>query len=101
MKGYVLLDGEVLDRDAFAEFVPRIAEAVEAHGGRFLARGGAVEVIEGDWTPHRIVIIEFESFERARGYLRSPEYAALQGLRQRAMRSRAMVVEGYDPDAGS
>ena len=101
MKGYVLVDREVLDREAFAEFAPRIAEAIAAHGGRFLARGGAVEVTEGDWTPRGIVIVEFESFERARGFMSSPEYAALEGLRERSMRSRTMVVEGYDPDAGS
>ena len=101
MKGYIVVDREVLDREAFAEFAPRIAEAIGAHGGRFLVRGGAVEVTEGDWAPHGLVIIEFESVERARGFMRSPEYAALQGLRERAMRSRTMVVEGHDPGAGS
>ena len=101
MKGYMLIDTEIFDQEVFAEFRPKIAEAMQAHGGRFLVRGGTVEVTEGDWAFQRVVIMEFDSFERARGFVRSPEYAALQGLRERCTHSKTMVVEGYDPDADS
>lgn len=99
MKGYMLIDTEVFDPDVFAQFRPRIAEAMKAHGGRFLVRGGTVEVTEGDWAFQRVVVMEFESFEKARGFVHSPEYAALQDLRDRCMHSKTMVVEGYNPEA--
>ncbi|MYA20643.1 MAG: DUF1330 domain-containing protein [Chloroflexi bacterium] len=100
MKGYMLIDTEVIDQELFAEFAVKIVDAMEAHGGRFLARGGTTEVIDGDWEPHRIVIMEFDSYERAQGFVRSAEYGALQDLRARCMHSRVIVVEGY-PDAAS
>ena len=99
MKGYMLIDTEILDQEVFAEFAVKIVDAMEAHGGRFLVRGGTTEVIDGDWEPHRIVIMEFDSFERAQGFVRSSEYGALQDLRARCMNSRTMVVAGYNPDA--
>ena len=101
MNGYMIIDTEVFDPELFAEFRPKIEEAMKAHGGRFLVRGGAVEITEGDWAFHRVVIMEFDSFERARGFVRSPEYTALQELRERCTHSRTMVVEGYNPDADS
>ena len=99
MKGYLLIDTEIIDQGAFGEFAPRIVEAVGAHGGRFLVRGGAIDVADGDWAPHRIVLIEFDSLERTRTFLGSPEYAALRELRDRCMRTRTIVLEGYDPGA--
>ena len=101
MNGYMLIDTEVFDPEVFAEFRSKIEEALQPHGGRFLVRGGAVEVTEGDWSFQRVVIIEFDSFERARGFVRSPEYTALQDLRERCMHSKTMVVEGYNPAADS
>ena len=99
MKGYMLIDTEIFDQAVFAEFAVKIVDAVEAHGGKYLVRGGTTEVIEGDWVPNRIVIMEFDSFERAQGFVHSSEYGALQDLRARCMNSRTMVVEGYNPDA--
>lgn len=92
----MMIDTEVFDQEVFAEFAPRIVEAVQAHGGRFLMRGGTAEVVEGDWTPNRVVVMEFDSFERARAFVRSPEYTSLNDLRSRCMHSQVVVVEGYD-----
>ena len=57
----MMIDTEVFDQEVFAEFAPKIVEAVQEHGGRFLMRGGTTEVIEGGWTPHRIVVMEFDA----------------------------------------
>lgn len=95
MKGYVVIDTEVIDQDAFAEFVERFPEALAANGGRFVVRGGRSEVAEGDWAPQRLVIMEFESYEAASAFLGSADYAALNELRRRAVNSRIVVVEGY------
>ncbi len=94
VKGYMFIDTEIFDQEVFAEFAVKIVDAMEAHGGRFLVRGGTTEVIDGDWEPNRIVIMEFDSLERAQGFVRSSEYGALQDLRARCMNARTMVVEG-------
>ena len=66
---------------------------VESHGGRFVARGGGVEVIEGDWTPKWIAILEFGNTERVKAWLGSPEYTALDGIRTKSSNINMVVVE--------
>ena len=92
----MVIDNTVFDQEVFAEFAPKIVEAVQAHGGRFLMRGGTTEVIEGDWNPDRVVMMEFDSFERAQAFVRSTDYTSLNDLRSRCMHSKVIVVEGYD-----
>ena len=65
-----------------------------AYGGRFLARGGAIQVVEGDNTPERIVVIEFDSLEQANAYANSPEYAELSVIRNRSTRTSTIIVDG-------
>ena len=59
MPAYLIADIVIADPDAYAEYRKRVLATVEAHGGRFLARGGATRTLEGDWAPQRLVIIEF------------------------------------------
>ncbi|MDE0653464.1 MAG: DUF1330 domain-containing protein [bacterium] len=94
MKGYVVIDTEVLDSEAYSEFAERIPAALAAHGGRFLVRTNEVAAVEGDWAPQRFVIVEFDDLEAARGFIGSSEYGALDDVRSRAVRSRIVVVEG-------
>ena len=95
MSSYVVIDTEVLDQDAFSEFFREIGDAVSANGGTFLVRSSDVAVIEGDWSPKRLAIMAFESDDGAAEFIRSSEYAAIQELRHRAVRSKVLVVEGY------
>ena len=95
MNGYVVIDTEVIDQHAFSEFVERIPGAMAANGGRFVVRGGQSQVAEGDWTPQRLVIMEFESYEAANAFLDSDEYTALDELRHKAVKSNVVVVEGH------
>ena len=67
---------------------------VEGHGGKFVARGGALDVISGDWTPRRIALLEFGSIEQAHAWLSSPEYTALDDIRTRSSSINMVVVEG-------
>jgi uncharacterized protein (DUF1330 family) len=67
---------------------------VKAHGGRYLARGGATDVLEGDWDIDRLVVLEFPSMEQARAWYDSPEYQEVAPIRQAASRARAVIVEG-------
>ncbi len=94
MAGYVLIDSEVTDEAVFAEFRGRVATTVEAHGGRYLVRGGATEVIEGEWMPHRIVVVEFDNVEQARACLNSPEYIEIKEIRTRSANADVIIVEG-------
>ena len=72
----------------------RVTSTVEAHGGSFVARGGELEVILGDWSPKRLAILKFEDLQRARAWLKSPEYTALDDIRSRSSNINMVVVEG-------
>ena len=94
MAGYVLIDSEVTDQALFAEFAERVPATVDAYGGKYLVRGGATEVMEGDWTPHFVVVVEFENVEQARKWLSSPEYTVVKEIRLRAANANVIIVEG-------
>lgn len=94
MAGYAIIHDEVQDQALFAEFRRRVGATVEAHGGRYLVRGGAIEVMDGDWSPDRIVVIEFDSAEQARAWLTSPEYTEIKQIRMKAASASVIIVEG-------
>ena len=94
MPAYVINDMVVTDPKLFERYKPLSPSTVAQCGRRFLARGGQIENLECDWLPHRVVIIEFPSLERASAWCDSPEYAPAKLLRQRASTSRLIVVEG-------
>ena len=94
MAGYAIIHDEIHDKALFAEFRERVAATIEAHGGRYLVRGGAIEVMDGDWSPERIVVVEFDSAEQARAWLTSSEYAEVKEIRTRAANANVIIVEG-------
>ena len=65
MAAYVITDVEVTDASLYGQFLEKVTATVEGHGGKFVARGGALDVISGDWTPKRIALLEFGSVEQA------------------------------------
>jgi uncharacterized protein (DUF1330 family) len=98
MAGYVIVDVEVLDPVGYKDYQSRVLATLEAYDGRFLVRGGAAETLEGDWQPHRLVVIEFASTEHARAWYASPEYRAILPIRQRHSRTHHLtIVEGVAP----
>ena len=94
MPAYVIVDITVTDPAGYEEYKKLAPPAVEAYGGKYLARGGKVQTLEGDWSPTRLVILEFESAERAKQWLESPEYSAGRQLRHRTAASNMVVIEG-------
>ena len=94
MSAYVVIDVEVTDASLYGQFRERVTGTIEAHGGRFVARGGAIEVILGDWTPKRLAILEFGSMQQVHAWLASPEYTALDDIRSRSSNLNMVVVEG-------
>lgn len=97
MPAYVINDMEVLDAALLEDYKNLSVPTVLQYGGRFLARGGKVEVWEGDWQPRRLVILEFADIAQAHAWMNSPEYAPAKRLRQQAARSHMVVVEGALP----
>lgn len=97
MAAYVINDMEVTNPSLLDEYKKLSVPTVLQYGGKFLARGGATEKLEGDWTPKRLVILEFPSLAQAKAWLDSPEYAPARRLRQQASRSNIIVVDGAPP----
>ncbi len=94
MPGYVVAEVEVTDPATYEEYRKRVPAIVAQYGGRYLVRGGAVEMKEGAWEPKRLVVLEFPSLEQARKWYHSPEYAPVLALRLKAARSKVLLVEG-------
>jgi uncharacterized protein (DUF1330 family) len=94
MSAYVILDISVTDSVRYEEYKRLAPPAIAAFGGKYLARGGKVEVLEGGWAPGRIVVLEFPAAEQAKAWLESPEYRAARALRHGAASTRAIVVQG-------
>lgn len=95
MPVYMLVEIEVTDADIYAEYTRGVPDTVAAYGGRYVVRGGEVIPLSGDWTPQRIVILEFPSYERMWAWNSSEEYRALVPLRMRSARTRAIALDGY------
>jgi len=94
-KGYVIARAIVTNPTAWAQYAAKASEAMKIYGGKPLVRGGRVEVTEGEGRA-RNVVIEFESFEAARKYAHSPEYAEARKLRESAGVIDIVVVEGAE-----
>jgi uncharacterized protein (DUF1330 family) len=94
MSAYVVVEVEVHDPELMARYRDATTPTVTAHRGRFIVRGGACETLEGGWSPERLVIIEFPTAAAAKAWWSSEEYAEPKAMRQRAGRTRMVVVEG-------
>jgi uncharacterized protein (DUF1330 family) len=93
-KAYVICNVDVTDPAAYEGYKALSAPAVTGHGGTFLVRGGATEVLEGDWLPNRMVVLEFADAEAARRWYHSPEYGKAKRARAGAATASFILVEG-------
>jgi uncharacterized protein (DUF1330 family) len=94
MSAYVVVDIDVTDPVRYEEYKKLAAPTVAAYGGRYVVRGGATETLEGDWTPKRLVVLEFDSVEQAKAWWSSPEYSPAKALRQQTANTEMVVAEG-------
>ena len=94
MAAYVILDITVNDPAKYEDYKKLAPPAIEAYGGKYLVRGGSMEILEGDWKPNRVVILEFQSIEMAKNWINSPEYSDARALRYQTATSHAIVVDG-------
>ena len=96
MSAYVIAHADVTDEALFNQFSERVPEVVAAHGGRFLVRSGNIEVVQGEWAPDRIAIVEFDDVEQARAWQDSPGYADLRKMLGQLGNAHVIIVQGYD-----
>jgi uncharacterized protein (DUF1330 family) len=94
MPAYVVAELEINDPASFDEYRKGVPATIAAYGGRYVARGGAIQPLEGGWEPTRMVIVEFPNLAQAQAWYASPEYRALREIRQRSTSTRAVLVEG-------
>jgi uncharacterized protein (DUF1330 family) len=94
MAAYALVDVEIIDSTGFAEYRKLVPASIAEFGGRFLVRGGAMEVLEGDWKPNRLVVLEFPDLAVLKAWYHSPGYQHLLALRERTATSNFVIVDG-------
>jgi uncharacterized protein (DUF1330 family) len=95
MPAYLIVDiARISDEDVYRRYRSLVSSNLQRAGGRYLARGGPVEVLEGDWSPNRIVLVAFDTRESAKAWWASAGYADLKRMRQASAKTNMIVVEG-------
>ena len=94
MAVYVITEIDITDPAGYEEYRKLGPPTVAAYGGKFVARGGKVETLEGNWLPKRVVVLEFESMERAKQWWSSQEYSAAKQVRHKTAITNMIIVEG-------
>jgi uncharacterized protein (DUF1330 family) len=91
---YVIADVDVTDPERYKDYTAHTPDSIARYGGRWVVRGGSTRVLEGDWDPGRLVVIEFPSVEAALGWFESDDYQELAAIRREASTARILVAEG-------
>lgn len=94
MPAYIIVEVEVTDPAKYEEYKHLAQQSIAKHGGRYVARGGQTAVLEGDWRPNRLVVLEFPSLEQAKAFYTSTDYTAARRARANAARMKIVAVEG-------
>ena len=94
MAAYLIGDIEITDPEGYKEYIAKAPKSIAEYGGTYLVRGGPHEVLEGEWKPHRMVVVEFPDMLTLREWYDSPEYSEIRTIRQRCTTGSLMVVEG-------
>ena len=99
MPAYVIVDVSTDRPDEYEEYKRMAERTLADYGGRYIVRGGRMRIAEGTWKPTRVIILQFDSYERANEWWESPDYAPAKALRQRLAVSQLVIVDGYDDPA--
>ncbi len=94
MPAYAIFDIVVTDPGRYEDYKKLAPPAIAAYGGKYLARGGKLDVLEGAWGLSRIVVLEFPTAEQAKAWIDSPEYREARALRHATATTNAILVEG-------
>lgn len=96
MKTYVIVDVKVTDPQRYEDYKKLTPASLIPFGGKFLVRGGEAEMLEGNWRPGRIVVLEFPTAQQARAWWSSEGYAPAKAIRQSASETRMILVQGVE-----
>jgi uncharacterized protein (DUF1330 family) len=96
MPAYVVIETDINDPQQYERYKAASPDAVHSGGGSFLVRGGELAVLEGDWDPSRLVILEFPDLDAVKRWYDSPEYVEARKLREGAANLRMVAVQGLD-----
>jgi uncharacterized protein (DUF1330 family) len=96
MPAYVIAEVYIHDHKEYEEYKRRTPAAIAAFDGKFVVRGGDATTLEGDWKPERMVVLEFPTVQRANEWWHSEIYAEVKKIRQRAARTKMIIVEGAE-----
>jgi uncharacterized protein (DUF1330 family) len=94
LPAFYISEFEVTDSEGMKPYSARVASTFEPFGGRYIVRGGQITPLEGEAPQGRIVVIAFESMEKAQAWYDSPAYQELKPIRHKAATSRVFIVEG-------
>lgn len=94
MSAYVVVEIDVTDPVRYEDYKKLAPPSIAHYGGKYLARGGTTEALEGDWSPKRLVILEFSSVEQAKKWHDSQEYSEARKLRNKTAKSKMVVIPG-------
>ena len=94
MPAYIIVEIDIVDPVGYEQYKKLAGDTVLKYGGKYIVRGGPTEVLEGDWKPKRIVVLEFESMQRAKDWLNSEEYREPRKMRHRTARANMILVQG-------
>jgi uncharacterized protein (DUF1330 family) len=94
MSAYVIVEIDIVDPAGYEEYKKLAGATVEKYGGKYIVRGGKTEVLEGDWQPKRIIVLQFDSMQRAKDWLHGEEYREPRKMRHRTARTNMILVEG-------
>ena len=94
MAAYLIVNIDVHDPETYEEYKRLAGPITKAYGGKYLVRGGEAETLEGDWSTGRMVVIEFESLEKAKAWWNSPEYLKVKTLRHKSAETQMLLAEG-------
>jgi uncharacterized protein (DUF1330 family) len=96
MPAYLIVETDITDPEQYEQYKAASPGAIAAAGGRFIVRGGEMAVLEGDWQPKRLVLVEFDDLETAKRFYESEEYRAAMKLREGAANLNMVAVQGLD-----
>ena len=94
MAAYVIVDTKVHNPEAYESYKAQVSPIVQKYGGEYLVRGGAHEVLEGDWNPTRLVLLKFPDRQSADNFMQAPEYQPVAAIRHANAHTNSVVVEG-------
>ena len=95
MPVYMIIESKVKNLEKYQQYLSQVPPIIAKHGGHYLARGGRITSLLGDWKPERMIVLEFPSEADIQDWLSSAEYRAIAPLREAGAEIRAVVLSGY------